>query len=228
MASLKDLIVQGASRFVGIIRAVDAVFTGNVTVPTSRTLQGNIMCAHTLQNGYASVTAFQSGLTTLGSFAGSDQISNVWNNILSVRHRNGITDGNNYGFYLRGNMTTAGSLTYCQQFGGTWQTERTILDSVNYTSYLSDTKTTQSADSTNTWRSVLLSYSSYSAPSTAASSTTNATYQSTNLKYNPSLGALRASIIGASTKVQIGCTDSAVPATISYNSTEKCLDFIFS
>lgn len=62
--------------------------------------------------------------------------NSVWHNILSVRHRNGWNDGPNYGFYLRSLLISNSSLFWNKQTGAdTWQGERELLDSVNYTSY---------------------------------------------------------------------------------------------
>lgn len=81
--------------------------------------------------------SFETGLPERKSLIGSwlDQNS-VWHNILSVRHRNGWNDGPNYGFYLRSLLTSDGSLFWNKQTGAnTWQGERALLDSTNYTSY---------------------------------------------------------------------------------------------
>lgn len=59
-----------------------------------------------------------------------------WYNVISVRHRNGYNDGSNYGMYIYSNLTSSGSLIWNKQTAAsTWQGERTILDSGNYTSY---------------------------------------------------------------------------------------------
>ena len=82
-------------------------------------------------------TSLLTGLTERRSLIGSwlDENS-VWHNILSVRHRNGWNDGPNYGFYLRSLLTSNSSLFWNKQTGAnTWQGERELLDSTNYTSY---------------------------------------------------------------------------------------------
>lgn len=81
--------------------------------------------------------SFETGLPERKSLIGSwlDQNS-VWHNILSVRHRNGWNDGQNYGFYLRSLLTSEGNLAWNKQTGASkWQGERVLLDSVNYTNY---------------------------------------------------------------------------------------------
>lgn len=81
--------------------------------------------------------SFETGFPKRRSLIGSwlDQNS-VWQNILSVRHRNGWNDGPNYGFYLRSLLISDGSLFWNKQTGeGKWQGERVLLDSTNYSSY---------------------------------------------------------------------------------------------
>lgn len=56
--------------------------------------------------------------------------------MISVRHRNGYNDGFNYGMYLYSALTTSGNLIWNKQIvANTWQGERTLLDSVNFTDY---------------------------------------------------------------------------------------------
>lgn len=70
------------------------------------------------------------------SYLGSTTIDGTWYNIISVRHRNGASDGTSYGFYLQSKLTSTGNLIWNKQYGASsWQGERTILDSSNYTSY---------------------------------------------------------------------------------------------
>jgi hypothetical protein len=59
-----------------------------------------------------------------------------WYNIISVRHRNGESDGIHYGMYIAAGLNFNGNLFWNKQTGqGVWQGERQILDSVNYSSY---------------------------------------------------------------------------------------------
>lgn len=67
------------------------------------------------------------------SFIGSIYAKNAWNNVISVRHRNGASDGNSHGMYLRSLMNNkTPDLIWAVQAAGAWQGERTILDSGNY------------------------------------------------------------------------------------------------
>ena len=69
------------------------------------------------------------------SWCGSYVCNGTWNNMISVRHRNGVSDGSSYGFYIRNVLTGASNLVYNQQYSGSWRGEVTLLDSSNYTDY---------------------------------------------------------------------------------------------
>lgn len=88
--------------------------------------------------GTISVKAsFETGLSARKSLIGSwlDQ-NGVWHSVISVRHRNGYSDGPNYGLYIRSLLNSGGSLVWNKQTGaGKWQGERVLLDSENYTGY---------------------------------------------------------------------------------------------
>lgn len=61
----------------------------------------------------------------------------VWNDVISVRHRNGYNDGSDYGIYIRSVLNASGNLIWNKQTSSsTWQGERTILDSGNYTNII--------------------------------------------------------------------------------------------
>ncbi len=84
---------------------------------------------------YAGVGPGLTDMTQLAeyrSMLGALTLGSTWNNIISVRHRNGYADGNNFGMYLRSALTSNSSLYYRQQLNGTWQGERMIMDSWNY------------------------------------------------------------------------------------------------
>lgn len=102
--------------------------TGGIIIPTSIT-GGNIPIAGALT--LSSTTS----LTTHPSYIGSVYISDTWYNMISCRHRNGASDGSSYGMYLKSYLTSAGNLIWCQQYGTGWTSEKTILDSSNYTSF---------------------------------------------------------------------------------------------
>lgn len=72
--------------------------------------------------------------------------TDAWFNMISVRHRNGYGDGANYGMYLQSLLTSNGNLIWNKQTAAdTWQGERTLLDSINYTSYAAKSDHTHAA-----------------------------------------------------------------------------------
>lgn len=88
-------------------------------------------------NNWPELTA---GLQQSPSFAGSVNLTDgSWHGIVSVRHRNGVGDGSDYGFYIRYKFGANGSLIFNTQSSGTWKGERTIIDSENFKSHLDGT-----------------------------------------------------------------------------------------
>lgn len=75
------------------------------------------------------------------SFIGSclDESTSIWDHVISIRHRNGLDDGYKYGIYLRTRLTTTDNLAWDKQIDGRWQGERVILDSVNWSQYVTAT-----------------------------------------------------------------------------------------
>lgn len=76
-------------------------------------------------------------LRAFRSFVGTvtDNDGALWNAI-SVRHKNGCADGVNYGMYLISELDSTGDLCWNKQMAAsTWQGDRMLLDSVNYTRY---------------------------------------------------------------------------------------------
>ena len=115
-----DMATHGVNLLVGSHRATNTTHATAVAGATISTKQ-----------------AYSDGLTMRKSMIGSYLDPNsVWNNIISVRHKNGADDGPNYGMYLRSMLLSNGNLIWNKQTAAdTWQGERTLLDSVNYTSY---------------------------------------------------------------------------------------------
>ena len=116
----------------------------NINVLLSRDNTGDtlvpIPTAGTLQKSGDYMTS-ETGLKTMKSFIGSyyggtTSATNAWNSVISVRHRNGASDGVSHGMYLRSLMNRSNAdLIWNNQNAGTWESERTILDSRNYSSY---------------------------------------------------------------------------------------------
>ena len=133
------------------------VMSGNIDLVTNKVdLLVGAQAAN--QNAYTSAVAggtvaaketLGNGLPVRKSIVGSwlDQNS-VWHNIISARHRNGYSDGANYGMYLRSLLTAKGDLIWNKQTSSnTWQGERVLLDSANYTNYALGKSATASAAS---------------------------------------------------------------------------------
>ena len=58
--------------------------------------------------------------------------SSTWWNLISNRHRNGSSDGVNYGMYIKCRLTGSWAhLLWNRQYGGSWQGERYIYDTGN-------------------------------------------------------------------------------------------------
>jgi hypothetical protein len=71
-------------------------------------------------------------ITCAQSFIGTYHQNNVWYNTLSLRHRNGQSDGVNYGMQLRCHLTQYDNLSWRQQLGvGNWSGWKTLLDDNN-------------------------------------------------------------------------------------------------
>lgn len=72
------------------------------------------------------VTAYRS------MFATYMDSSSTWWNLISNRHRNGSSDGYNYGMYIKCRLTGSWQhLLWNRQYGGSWQGERYIHDTGN-------------------------------------------------------------------------------------------------
>ena len=70
------------------------------------------------------------------SMIGSSYDGDQWYNVLSIRHRNGASDGNNYGMLIFSHLTyLPDTLWYRKQNNAGWTENRNILDSTNYSSY---------------------------------------------------------------------------------------------
>lgn len=81
---------------------------------------------------------FMSDVSNYRTFLGSIYQNDSWNTIISVRHRNGVSDGNLYGFYLLSPIMTDKSNTDLyfrkQDYYG-WSDSYKILHTGNYSSY---------------------------------------------------------------------------------------------
>lgn len=59
-------------------------------------------------------------------------VDNVWYHLLNIRHRNGYTDGTNYGLQIRSKFAMGSVLEFRQQNAGTWGDWRTIDSDKGY------------------------------------------------------------------------------------------------
>lgn len=75
----------------------------------------------------------------IGTFKEAGPDSN-WTNVISSRHKNGDDDGSTYGMYIANKLLGdgVGTLRWDQQVAGVWQGEKVILDSSNYTDYITN------------------------------------------------------------------------------------------
>ena len=104
--------------------------TGDLGITSSKaTIDGSALFAGStidIGNSYNNLRNYKTiiGSISSGTFG--------WQNIISVRHRNGYGDGNNYGMYIRAPLTANGNLYWDQNKNSSgWVGERTIMDSGN-------------------------------------------------------------------------------------------------
>lgn len=140
--------------------------TGDIGLPSApSTIDGSVPYAGSTVIT-DNIATFSSYKTYLGTYMNSE---GSWRNIISIRHRNGASDGINYGMMIYTALTGMDSLRWNKQMGEkSWQGERIILDSSNYTSY---TVTKTGSGASGTW-GINVSGSSTSCSGNAASATT--------------------------------------------------------
>lgn len=163
--SAKDTTYNNASTAAGLMSAEDkakldgldgssylpktgGVMTGNIDMLTNKAEIlvdiGRVMS----ENGNNTLPAcgelsigsntIQEYLPRTRSFLGSYKDANSkTSSIISIRHRNGDNAGRHFGMYLRHEAKRNNNLVWNNQLGtNTWEGERTILDSKNYTDYI--------------------------------------------------------------------------------------------
>lgn len=62
---------------------------------------------------------------------------NTWYHTISVRHQNGYAEGNTYGLYIVSSYDHSGNLIWNKQYEGRYMNDRVILDSVNWSQFIS-------------------------------------------------------------------------------------------
>lgn len=82
---------------------------------------------------------FDEMLPTMRSYIGTyhykTSSAEAWYDMISVRHRNGHSDGSNWGMIIYANLFGGNLQWNLNTNKGAWQGGRVLLDSVNYTSY---------------------------------------------------------------------------------------------
>lgn len=120
--------------------AWDADFDKNVNVDGDITVVGTINGAdisdNTYVNGGAQTVTTDNWVSSSHSFIGTYSLNDVWYNTISVRHRNGLSDGTNYGMQIRSKLTSGDSLSWRQQTNSAWTGWRTLLDTGNTADYV--------------------------------------------------------------------------------------------
>lgn len=127
---------------------------GNIIIPsasdtTDNDATGKIPFAGHLVSTTYSIEEFA---TKLKSFIGAiKDKDNRWWNVISARQTNGGgSDGEKQGLLLKTGLEATGDLIWNKQSTGNWGTERTILDSSNYSNYANKTTVDTALSSTST------------------------------------------------------------------------------
>ena len=127
MAETDNLLdVQWNERVRGNLQ-VDGTIN-EITVSKDNYMIGGSRDNITDENWIASAPSF------MGTYSQNDQ----WYSTISCRHRNGQGDGTSYGLQLRSILTKEDNLSWRQNFGGSWQGWKTLLDSNNTKDYVVD------------------------------------------------------------------------------------------
>ena len=94
-----------------------------------------ILKSNAVSAGAESIDSMTTWSDANPSYVGSVYEGSVWKNVISVRHRNGASDGTNYGMVIYSNMTGSSHLVWRQRYSAGWDAPRIILDSTNYSDY---------------------------------------------------------------------------------------------
>ena len=124
-----------ATKAVSADSATNASHATSADKATKAEQDGNgnsIVASYVAAGSDDSTTDIGAFMAARPSFIKSFVYNDVWTDAISMRHRNGSEDGYNYGTYIRSsNMTGFSNLLWNHQYGGNWQGERTLIDSVN-------------------------------------------------------------------------------------------------
>ena len=131
--SLSEIGAAPSSHTHSYLPLTGGTLTGEICLPMTQTADKDSTVSLPVSSGAMTISDITK-LSGYRTYLGSMTLNGAWNNIISIRHRNGVNDGTIYGMYIRSSLTSAGNLIWGKQYG-TWQAERTILDSSNYNSY---------------------------------------------------------------------------------------------
>ena len=128
----KGVSIGGMSTKDGFECSFDADFNKDVNIDGNETVIGTINGAvinkdNNIHGGAKEVTSHE-WVSSSPSFIGSYTKDSEWYNTISVRHRNGQGDGNNYGMEIRSSLTNNDALSWRQQTNGAWTDWKTLLD----------------------------------------------------------------------------------------------------
>lgn len=134
-----------ASALASYLPLSGGTMTGDIAIPSATAKVGGITVpAAGTFNTFAAIT----DLSNYKTFIGTAYVDDVWQNVISVRHRNGNGDGSKHGIYLRSQLNLYGSLYWRKQYAEDWGEELALLDSSNYTNY---TVTKTGVGASGTW-----------------------------------------------------------------------------
>jgi len=120
---------------------MNADFNNNVNIDGNATVAGTLNGVTVGQGTYvvggAKTVTSENWVTSSPSFIGSyNNTDGIWYNTISVRHRNGQTDGTGYGMQIRSRLTANDSLSWRQQNNNVWTGWQTLLDTENVKDYV--------------------------------------------------------------------------------------------
>lgn len=121
---------------------------GNIIIPsdadsTNVDATGYIPFGHTIQDTTKTLREIlPTKKSVIGAVISKGTTGNQYDYVISARHRNGSYDGYKYGMYIRAGWSTNGNLAWAESNNGDYGTEKTILDSSNYSAYANKTTVT--------------------------------------------------------------------------------------
>lgn len=121
--------------------SMPADFNSRVNIDGALTVTGNIngidvgVDNYVLGGSRDNITN-ENWIANAPSFIGTYSQGDKWYSTISLRHRNGQGDGQNYGMQLRSILTQQDNLSWRQHMNGSWGNWKTILDSNNTADYV--------------------------------------------------------------------------------------------